>query len=227
MAKAKTYIYADSPDLIALRMEIEKQHPILRSKSNTLVFEELEASFRNIIIEAARVEKVASKALRYEILEKANNKGIILSEMTIKRLYGHKKTKEGANKSMFEPDTLDLFAIVGGYLSWNDYLNTKFNPYGQYFSLHKAKSSLMEIGQLYIIGWYPHKYVKLLYLGDNQFRIIDSSRRGVYAEDRIIKADSFDFRHIMELDSFGYPLYPSIFYINNEKETMFDFDSIE
>lgn len=219
MPRPNTSINYDSPDLVALRMEIMNCHPVKLSMSKDHAFEELAEAFTKIIIAAAKAEKVTNKDLQYEILEKSNKNTWILSDMTIRRLYGHKKEKDGVPKSMFEADTLDLFAIVGGYKSWDDYLNAKANPYGQYFSIDKIKPDLLEIGKLYVIGWYPHKYLKLLYLGNQEFRVIETNRRSSYPEDRIIKAESFKFEHIMDLDSFGYPLYPIIFYVYKGAET--------
>lgn len=89
------------------------------------------------------------------------------------------------------------------------------------------------MGNRFILGWMPIRFVELEYLGDNQFRILNLSDNIKRKKGDIIVAQRFrlEYREIydeatnegQEISISGFPLYPKIIL---EKDNILDTQQI-
>ena len=123
--------------------------------------------------------------------------GELLSASTLKRLYGYVSMKPVPRKS-----TLDILARFIGKKSYDQFReewkdSTAFTS--TFFSQKTVYASELKDGDIVRIGWDPDRVVKLKYLGDNEFEVLES------LNSQLLAGDKFEQVSFM----MGYPLYIS------------------
>lgn len=138
-------------------------------------------------------------------------------------------------KGSFYYDVLTGIAIAGGFTDWDDYMKQEWpNKYNSllsdpeddaslYFdiSAYEDVSKIKEDSEI-ILGWYPKRYVKLRYLGDFKFKVLEKNRI-VYTKDMFLRAQEFSIDLTRDFDK-GHPIHPNIFAIYKGDMFVINFD---
>lgn len=154
-------------------------------------------------------------------LQELNQKSVV-SERTIRRIYDH-DAKCGFNEASLS----DCVKAIG-YNDWADFQQAAKNretcfPAG---SVQSINVETMHSGTIVLIGWPPHKYVKLKYLGDWEFQIMETAGLKRCVGD-IIEASGFAVQ-----ESSSGNIYPDILLELGDEcgelldKNVFDFDEL-
>ncbi|MBO6169715.1 MAG: hypothetical protein J6O51_07055 [Bacteroidales bacterium] len=120
--------------------------------------------------------------------------GEYLSSSTLKRLWGYVNLKPVPRVA-----TLDLLCRFIGYPSFAEYRNVLKNSKdtsSDFFSTPFVSASEMAPGDKLFIGWAPNRLVKLEFIGDDTWRVLES------ANAKLQPGDNFQ----AALFLLGYPL---------------------
>lgn len=135
----------------------------------------------------------------------------LLSESTLKRLWGYEKYP-----STFDYSTLDLLSQVAGYQDWDHYIKTistknDLIPIFDDRKIQDAEEDL-HIGEPVLLGWYPERYAKVEYLENCEFKVIEYKGRGEDLTNKIITARWFEVvpEWINNKNGHGYSMYCDI-----------------
>lgn len=94
-----------------------------------------------------------------------------ISVSTLKRIWGYVKYSYSPT---FE--TLSILAAYAGYRDWLDFKNSASAEHSSDFiGDNIIKSSTLQPGILLRVCWNPNRNCLLKYLGDNRFKVIESS----------------------------------------------------
>lgn len=123
--------------------------------------------------------------------------GELLSASTLKRIYGYVTMKPIPRKS-----TLDILCRYIGKKSY-DHLRADLKDSkaftSTFFSTKTLYSSQLKRGDIVRIGWEPNRVVRLKYLGDDSYEVIESLNSQLEKGDKFIQVNFM----------LGYPLYIS------------------
>ena len=135
----------DTPELTLLKNRVEEKFG--RKVSTTYGFEAL-----SVVIE-------------HEI-------GMMLSSSTLKRLWGYVSSKPIPRTS-----TLDILAMYVGekdFASFCKKISEGSNSQSDYETGNVVMSSDLDEGRVVLLQWNPNRLVRLRYLGDSRFTVIES-----------------------------------------------------
>ena len=128
-----------------------------------------------------------------------------LSAATLKRLWGYVSDEHKPRTS-----TLDVLAHYIGYDSYKTYckcLKTSDRFPSSFFQAEQVMSANLTPGQHIIIGWSPNRTIRLAYLGNSTYEVLNS------ANSKLQPGDRFLCGHFTK----GYPLYLPYLIRNGEK----------
>ena len=120
--------------------------------------------------------------------------GEYISSSTLKRLWGYVNLKPVPRIA-----TLDLLCRFIGYPSFAEYRNALKNSRevsSDFFSTPFVSASELAPGDKLLIGWAPNRLVKLEFIGDGTWRVLES------ANAKLLPGDSFQAAQLL----LGYPL---------------------
>lgn len=120
--------------------------------------------------------------------------GEYISSSTLKRLWGYVHLKPVPRIT-----TLDLLCRFIGYPSFAEYRNALKNSRevsSYFFSTPFVSASELAPGDKLLIGWAPNRLVKLEFIGDGTWRVLES------ANAKLLPGDSFQAAQLL----LGYPL---------------------
>jgi len=118
-----------------------------------------------------------------------------MSPTTLKRLWGYIKGGDNTRAS-----TLVILSRFVGYKDWDAFLmhlSERADLQSAPILARSMKSSQLSKGDKIAVDWFPNRYCVFLYLGDNNFRVVESRNSKLQAD------DSFSCSLFLE----GYPLY--------------------
>ncbi len=131
--------------------------------------------------------------------------GELVSSSTLKRLWGYMTMKPTPRIS-----TLDILSRYAGYRNFASFCDNLRNLeifQSQFLNIRFLNPKDLEQGATVTIGWNPNRIVKLRYLCDTEFEVIESINSKLAAGDR------FSLGTII----IGYPLYIPYILRNGEK----------
>lgn len=108
--------------------------------------------------------------------------GISLSTSTLKRLWGYVKDKRKPRGH-----TLDSLAVYVGFRHYNDffqYLKTSSVYNSSFFSAVQIHVKELDAEDELAIGWAPNRYIRLRYLGNMEFEVLESRNSKLMQGDR-------------------------------------------
>lgn len=149
----------------------------------------------------AEVEKKFGKRIAtstdFETLssEIEHRSGDFISASTLKRLWGYVHSSPVPRTG-----TLDILSRYIGERNFRDFcinLKRKSNTESGHFASKYVTVSEIAAGQKIVIGWSPNRLVRISYLGDFRFRVLNSENSQLQTGDEF-EATSF---------SLGFPLY--------------------
>lgn len=118
-----------------------------------------------------------------------------ISASTLKRLWGYVSLKPAPRVATL--DVLSRFCGYGSFADFRDKLKTLPDIPSDFFSTTCISSADLKDGEMVLIGWAPNRLVKLQYLGDDSFMVVESQNAKLQAGD-VFRASQF---------LLGYPLY--------------------
>lgn len=139
----------------------------------------------------------------------SNQIGESISPSTLKRLWGYVNDNH-------EPRirTLDLLARYLDYTNFKDFtidLKIKNNQNSSFFSVKQLQTEWLSPRDEVEIGWSPNRYVKLLYMGNNLFKVIEA------LQTKLLIGDLFETTVFLQ----GHPLLVSYILRQNQKTAPF------
>lgn len=119
------------------------------------------------------VDRIASK-------NRFNKDADKLSEDTIKRAFGIVSSKKNSNPEsmVFSSTTRNIIARKLEYRGWDDFCEKSIQKYDMkkgFSTIDMYEFGSLVVNQDICIGWYPHKYCMLKYLGDYSFKVVESN----------------------------------------------------
>ena len=139
----------------------------------------------------------------------SNQIGESISPSTLKRLWGYVNDNHESRIR-----TLDLLARYLGYTNFKDFtidLKIKNNQNSSFFSVKQLQTEWLSPGDEVEIGWSPNRYVKLLYMGNNLFKVIEA------LQTKLLIGDLFETTVFLQ----GHPLLVSYILRQNQKTAPF------
>ena len=118
-----------------------------------------------------------------------------ISASTLKRLWGYVSLKPAPRVA-----TLDVLSRFCGYASFADFrekLKELPDVASSFFSAACISSADLKDGEMVLIGWAPNRLVRLQFMGDSSFMVVESQNAKLQAGD-VFRASQF---------LLGYPLY--------------------
>lgn len=112
------------------------------------------------------------------------NEGIQLSVSTLKRLWGYVNDKHKPREH-----TLDQLSVYLGFKDFGafcQHLKTSKRYNSSFFSTMQIHSKDLAEGCWLEIGWSPNRYIKLCYIGDMRFEVLDARNS------KLMKGDRFE-----------------------------------
>lgn len=107
-----------------------------------------------------------------------------ISASTLKRLWGYVNDKRKPRNS-----TLDVLAVYIGHPSFEKYIEwLKKSPLynSSFFTAFQLTSSDLAAGDMVEIGWLPNRRVKLKYVGDSFYEVLEAANSKLMAGDRFL-----------------------------------------
>lgn len=143
--------------------------------------------------------------------------GELLSASTLKRLYGYVSMKPVPRKS-----TLDILARFIGKKSYDQFReelkdSTAFTS--TFFSRKTVYASELKDGDIVRIGWDPDRLVKLKYLGNNEFEVLESLNSQLVAGGQVRAGFFHDGISSLHFQNFARRRVYSVLYRRNAKRT--------
>ena len=135
-----------------------------------------------------KVEKVFGHAPSvpkdFELLSEAVSTAVkqAISSSTLKRLWGYDNYA-----STPRPDTLDILARYAGYMGFREFVRQlREDPVytSGFLSPGCLEASSLMVGEQLQIGWNPNRLLKLEYLGNNRFHVLESRNATLKEGDR-------------------------------------------
>lgn len=148
---------------------------------------EVEKKYEKRIATSTDFEKLSSEIEHLQ--------GDIISVSTLKRLWGYVHSRP-----VPRTNTLDILCRYIGERNFKEFcagLKRKSNSESGHFPSKFITVSEIGAGQVILIGWNPNRLVRILYLGDFRFRVLESANSQLQVGDEF-EATSF---------SLGFPLY--------------------
>jgi hypothetical protein len=118
-----------------------------------------------------------------------------ISASTLKRLWGYVSLKPAPRVATL--DVLSRFCGCTSFADFREKLKNLPDSESDFFSTMCISSADLTIGEMVLIGWAPNRLVKLQYLGDDGYMVVESHNA------KLLQGDVFRATHFL-LD---YPLY--------------------
>lgn len=148
---------------------------------------EVEKKFGKRIATSTDFEKLSSEIEYF--------RGDLISASTLKRLWGYVHSNPTPRTG-----TLDILCRYIGERNFKEFslnLKRRSNTESGHFTSKYVTTSEIAAGQEIVIGWNPNRLVRISYLGDFRFRVVESKNSQLQIGDEF-EATSF---------SLGFPLY--------------------
>lgn len=101
--------------------------------------------------------------------------------VTYKRLYGY--VGDSHKPRVQTLDTLATYLEFKDYAGFVDWLKTSTRYNSSFFDAGQLVSSDLEPGECVEIGWSPNRVLRLEYLGDSTYRVLESRNSKILADD--------------------------------------------
>ncbi len=107
--------------------------------------------------------------------------GLVVSSSTMKRLYGYVGDSHKPRVA-----TLDILARYIGHKDYASFVqwlkkSTRYNS--SFFDANQLVSSDLQSGGYVEIGWSPNRLLRLVYLGNSTYRVVESSNSKLHVGD--------------------------------------------
>lgn len=119
----------------------------------------------------------------------------LVSTATLKRLWGY--VRDAHTPRISTLDSLAKYIEHKNYKAFCNWLKTTDAYSSSFFRAQQVMSSNLKQGQELTIGWAPNRSVRLRYLGDNRYEVLES------ANSKLQRGDQFACSNFI----MGYPLY--------------------
>lgn len=97
---------------------------------------------------------------------------IKISVSTLKRLWGYVNDKH--KPRIHTLDQLSVYVGFQHFSAFCNYLKTNKTYNSSFFSATQIQTKELTVGSKLEIGWAPNRYIKLLYIGDMRFEVLES-----------------------------------------------------
>lgn len=104
-----------------------------------------------------------------------------VSSSTLKRLYGY--VGDSHKPRVQTLDALATYLEFKDYAAFVDWLKTSTRYNSSFFDAGQLVSSDLEQGECVEIGWSPNRVLRLEYLGDSAYRVLESHNSKILAGD--------------------------------------------
>ena len=109
---------------------------------------------------------------------------ISVSPSTLKRLYGY--VSDSHKPRMLTLDSLSAYIGHKDYSSFLLWLKNGTHYNSSFFDAGQLVSSDLEQGDIVEIGWAPNRLLRLEYLGESTYHVLEAQNSKVEADDRFI-----------------------------------------
>lgn len=109
---------------------------------------------------------------------------ISVSSSTLKRLYGY--VSDSHKPRMLTLDSLSAYIGHKDYSSFLLWLKKSTHYNSSFFDAGQLVSSDLEQGDMVEIGWAPNRLLRLEYLGESTYHVLEAQNSKVEADDRFI-----------------------------------------
>lgn len=109
---------------------------------------------------------------------------IAVSSSTLKRLYGY--VGDSHKPRVQTLDSLATYLKFKDYAEFVEWLKTSTRYNSSFFDAGQIVSSDLEHGECVEIGWSPNRVLRLEYLGDSTYRVIEAQNSKIQVDDKFV-----------------------------------------
>jgi len=132
-----------------------------------------------------------------------------ISPSTLKRLWGYVNDRHTPRMN-----TLDILSVYVGFENFKgfcDWLKQSVRYNSSFFGTKQIVSDELTTGQELEIGWAPNRYLRLSYMGDGMFEVVEARESKLLRGDKFIASSFF----------MGHPLFLPYVIRDNKKTNPF------